>query len=59
MNSQCYLSLRTSNVSPCKTWVVVILDEIAQESGIGTIRSHGADHVIQIANAAAGRLERT
>lgn len=36
----------------------MVLDKVAEQSGIRTVRRNGADHVVQIADAAAGRLER-
>lgn len=36
----------------------MILDEVAQQGRICAVGRHGADHVVQIADAAAARLER-
>jgi hypothetical protein len=36
----------------------MILDKVAQQGGIRAVGRNGADHVVEIADAATGRLKR-
>lgn len=41
----------------CESRVVVVLNKVSEERCVDTIGFYGVDHVVQIADAAAGRLK--